>query len=62
MGVEVLRWFQRALGGRGGPEIDIEGFGRYGGASDGCEWVGMCLDPYHQYQALHIHLRPSMST
>ena len=62
MGLEGLKWVQRALGGCGGPEIGIEGFGRYGGASDVCEWVGISLNQYDQYQALHIHVHLKLFT
>ena len=62
MGMEGLKWVQRALGGCGGPEMGIEGFGRHGGASDGREGVDMCLDQYDQYQALHIHVHLKLFT
>ena len=42
--------------------MGIEGFGRYGGASDVCEWVGICLNQYDQYQALHIHVHLKLFT
>ena len=40
MGGEGLRWFKRVLGGCGGPEIGIEGFGGYGGRQMGVNGLG----------------------
>ena len=40
MGVEVLRWFQRDLGGCGGPEMGIEGIGGYGESQMGVNGLG----------------------
>ena len=37
--VESLSWVCRALGGCEGPEMGIEGFGRYGGSQMGMEGV-----------------------
>ena len=34
----------RDFGGRGGPDMDIEGFLWVWGASNGCEWAGMGVE------------------
>ena len=40
MGMEGLKWVQRALGGCGGPEMGIEGIGGYGESQMGVNGLG----------------------